>query len=147
MTTLQQLSLLDLQLAPAHNDTETSILAAVAAIPNITPQKRRILAYLDECGERGSTQDQCSIALILPINTCNPRFNEMADDHWIEPTLDTRKTRYGRLARVYVISEKGREALAVARGDDDANGEGHPVDRHLEAGAGDGQAPAGRELE
>jgi len=118
-----QPSLLEAQIMPAHNGTVTSVAAAAQAIPNVGPQKRRILAYLNEQGDYGSTQNQASRALNIPENTVHPRFNEMADDHWIEPTTGVRNTQYGKAARVYVITSKGREVLEASEG----NGDGHPV--------------------
>jgi DNA-binding MarR family transcriptional regulator len=109
MTAVYQPSLLEAQLMPAHNGTDTSIAAAVAAIPRVTPQKLRILAYLETQPE-GAIQEWIADALNMPVSTVNPRINEMADDHWVEP-LGTAKTKYGNRARVWSISDRGRAVL------------------------------------
>ena len=114
MTAVYQPSLYEAAVMPAHNGTATSAAAAAQAIPNVTPQKRIILEYLAGCGARGSTQDACVVATGLLINTCNPRFNAMADDHWIEPINETRLTRWKRRAVVYVITPRGLAALRDA---------------------------------
>lgn len=106
----EQLSLLDVALAPAHNGSVTSVAAAVAAIPKVGPQKRRILAYLAERPD-GEIQQRIADALGLPESTVNPRIREMADDHWVEPSVNVRNTKYGKAARVWEISDKGRAVL------------------------------------
>jgi DNA-binding MarR family transcriptional regulator len=109
VTAVYQPSLLDAQRMPASNDTPESIAAAVAAIPRVTPQKLRILAFL-ETQPDGAIQEKIADSLGMPQSTVNPRINEMADDHWVEPA-GVGKTKYGNSARAWVIGDRGREAL------------------------------------
>ena len=122
--TARQPSLLDAQLAPAHNGTPTSVAAAVAATPKVSPQKRAILDLFEErwgnelWAERLNhfgdwTQDEASIELGLPRSTICARFNELERDGLIKKTEETRRTRYGRSAAVYVLAG-AQDGLASA---------------------------------
>lgn len=107
---LDLFSMAEKQQAPPNNGTPTSALAAVQAIPNVGPQKRRILAYLAERPD-GEIQQRIADALHLPESTVNPRIHEMADDHLVEPSVNVGYTKYGKAARIWEISAKGREVL------------------------------------
>ena len=126
MTAVYQPSLLEHAIMPAHNSTPTSVAAAAAAIKKVSAQKRRILAYLANeanADPKYRIQERIALALMIPLSTVNPRVNEMADDHWVEPTTETRPTTFKKAARVYQITSKGREVLEASEG----NGDGHPV--------------------
>lgn len=102
---MNQISLFDAQVSGPHNGQPTSVAAAVAAAPRITPQKRRILSYFEfPYPERhGMTQDECSEALNLPRSTACARFRELELEGYITKTNRTRPTRYGREAVVYEL--------------------------------------------
>lgn len=98
------------QVSGPHNGTETSVMAAVAAAPKISPQKRLLLQWLahdhysydlHEWVE-GWTQDEISQRLSFPRSTVCARFNELERDGLIKKTTATRPSRYGRECAVYV---------------------------------------------
>jgi hypothetical protein len=89
------------QVSGPHNGTQTSVDAAIAAVPLISPQKQRILRLLER-HEEGLTQDEASIVMYLPRSTICARFNELERDKLIVKTQATRPTQYGKQAAVYV---------------------------------------------
>jgi DNA-binding MarR family transcriptional regulator len=115
MTAVYQPSLYEAQVMPAHNGTPTSAAAAAQALPSVTPQTLQVLALLAKRGAYGATQDEAAVELGIERSSLCARFNAAADSkqHWIEPTINTRRTRFGRAAVVYVITAAGRERLAT----------------------------------
>lgn len=114
----EQLTLYDAQVIGApHNGTSTSIAAAVAAGPKVSPQKRRILDVMGNAFDGkgfvhmgGWSQDELSFWLELPRSTICARFNELEREGLIKKTDATRPTRYGRQAAVYVLASSASES-------------------------------------
>jgi hypothetical protein len=108
------------QTALPHNGTPTSALAALKGRDKARGDRLRILAFLVERGERGATCWEVEEGLNIMHQTASARISGMADDHWIEPLNEVRRTGTGSSARVWVISAHGREALSAGQNNDPA---------------------------
>jgi hypothetical protein len=84
----------------------------------------RVLQYVRECGQRGSTCDEAEVALGLTHQTCSARFTELSRhpvhggkiriSAWRRHMDDQvvrikRATRSGRMAYVYIAVEDEHE--------------------------------------
>ncbi len=84
--------------------TQATSRDALASIQDKLPYtRRRVLAYIRECGAHGATCDEVEIALEPPIShqTCSARFTELRNAGQIIATEHRRKTRSGRGACVH----------------------------------------------
>jgi hypothetical protein len=81
-------------------DSETSVDAGIANMPNRAGQRERVLAYLSE---HPSTDEQVQDALGLDPNTQRPRRVELAQAGLIKK-VGVRKTRAGRQAAVWGVA-------------------------------------------
>jgi len=87
---------------PPHNGTPTSI-AAAESVRNVVTGRR--LAVLDALRTHGPmTQEQVGEVLGWPIQSVNPRVNELARMGLIRDTGKRRATRSGRNAAVWEVT-------------------------------------------
>jgi DNA-binding MarR family transcriptional regulator len=84
-----------------HNGTDTSVSAAKAATPAMTGNRARVLSYIIRYGP--ITQDQLADRMNMPIQSVNPRVNELARMNLIRDTGERRPTRSGKRAAVWEV--------------------------------------------
>ena len=89
---------------PAQHHSPTSVTAAEAIKPSAQGDRVRLLAYFAQCGGHGATDEQCQQALEMNPSTQRPRRVELANKKLIHKSGETRPTRSGRQAAVWVIS-------------------------------------------
>jgi hypothetical protein len=93
------------------NASRATRAAAHASIKPITGLLgMKVLKFIYEEGRGGSTSDQAETALAMTHQTVSARFNELRNKGLLEESGEMRKTRSGRKAAVYVVTEKGRLA-------------------------------------
>lgn len=99
--------------------SETSRLAAIAIYPKSGTQRHHVLDLIASV-EGGHTCDEVALILGLPPQSSSARFNELAHPHdqdgadappLIAEKGQQRRTRWGRMAEVYVVTTAGRDAL------------------------------------
>lgn len=100
------------ELATVTGSQETSRLASFAALPRSGTQRRTVLAFIAQQRTRGCTDEEAQEALAMTGNTYRPRRGELARGGWIV-RAGRRLTRDGNDADVWVLSEAGRERLAL----------------------------------
>lgn len=74
-------------------------------------QRARVLDYIASRGRNGATSDEAEAALSLTHQACSARFTEAKRDGQIVPADLRRRTRSGRMARVYVIPDRPAPAV------------------------------------
>lgn len=82
-----------------HNRTRTSIAAADSVRTSSGTRRSVVLAALRSWGPM--TQDAIALALGWPIQSVNPRINELAKAGVIRDTGEVRRTQAGRNAVVW----------------------------------------------
>lgn len=88
-----------------HNGTRTSVIAAESITRNYTEQLRAdILAFLRRRPALGATADEIEMLMEIPGNTLRPRLVEMRRRSLIRDSGQTRRTRTGRPAAVWVVA-------------------------------------------
>lgn len=95
----------------AHKGVETSEEAARSMRKCSGPMQMRIARYLGGRGHKGATYDEIVETLQLEKPTVAGRLNDLSGEGFIY-WHGTRHTRSGRPARVYRLSDKGRELIA-----------------------------------
>ena len=86
-----------------HNGTDTSVSAAKAATPAMTAKRAEVLSYIIRYGPL--TQEQLAAKLEWPIQSINPRVNELARMGAIRDTGERRPTRSGKRAAVWEVCQ------------------------------------------
>ncbi len=91
-----------------HRGQPTSI--AAHKIGDKANDRRLILNLVRQHGAKGLTLDEASLILNRPCNQISGRFSELKRDGQIMPAPQTRQTRTGSPARVYISApiEGGR---------------------------------------
>lgn len=79
-------------------------------------QKARVLDYIASRGRNGATSDEAEAYLKLTHQACSARFTEAKRDGQIVPSSLRRRTRSGRMARVYVIPDRPAPVVRPAPG-------------------------------
>ncbi len=106
-------------IAPANGGQPTTLEGALATIRNITEQHHRIYNYILE--NEGATDDELEVALDIPHRTVSARRRELVIKSLLKDSLDTRLTRKGRKAIVWVVgmnvTKLGREEPKVVAPD------------------------------
>jgi Fic family protein len=74
--------------------------AARAALGRSGSQRRKIYELV-KAHPNGLTADEIQALTGFPVNSVNPRVNELANDGWLIDTGKRRNTRYDRLATVW----------------------------------------------
>jgi DNA-binding MarR family transcriptional regulator len=85
-----------------HNGTDTSVSAAKAATPAMTARRATVLRAIIQHGP--ATQEQIADRLAWPIQSVNPRVNELARMNLIRDTGERRPTRSGKRAAVWEVT-------------------------------------------
>lgn len=91
-------------LPPFQAHSETSRAAAVEIKPDASSLRRKVLAYLEERGKWGATDEEMQRGLDMPPNTQRPRRVELVTAGSVEDSGRQRKTLSGRNAVVWVAS-------------------------------------------
>lgn len=86
-----------------HNGTDTSVSAAKAATPAMTARRATVLRAIIQHGP--ATQEQIADRLAWPIQSVNPRVNELARLNLIRDTGERRPTRSGKRAAVWEVCQ------------------------------------------
>lgn len=90
----------------------TSRKAAVGIYFKSGTQRHRLLVEVEKAGTAGLTCDQAEAITGLPHQSASPRWNELWHEFaMIHETPRERLTRAGAKASVFVLTERGREAL------------------------------------
>lgn len=85
-----------------HNGTDTSRGAAKAATPAMTAKRAAVLGAV--IGYGPMTQEEVATFLAWPIQSVNPRVNELARLGLIRDTGERRPTRSGKRAAVWEVT-------------------------------------------
>ena len=85
-----------------HNGTDTSRGAAKAATPAMKDRQREIVDTLTLYGPL--TQEAIATAVSRPIQSINPRVNELARMGLIRDTGERRPTKSGKRAAVWEVA-------------------------------------------
>lgn len=106
--------------APSVPGSATSEAAAAAIEPVAGTLRAKVLDAIRASREIGMTDEEIGVALGMPGNTVRPRRRELENAGSIVPSIDTRPTRSGRRAVVWVAAEfsarePGRTARAAGR--------------------------------
>lgn len=115
--------LVGLPLLAPENGTATSAAAAKAVSGKAEIDRRRVLAYLVECGPVGATREEIAHALGMDGDTVRPRVWELRDkpEVWArfgeeKPLVielgEERLTRHGNRASVVTVTPAGYRANA-----------------------------------
>jgi hypothetical protein len=92
--------------APYQHHSETSREAAELIEPDADTLRGRVLAYIRERGAHGATDEEIQDALHMNPSTERPRRIELWNAEWVLKTSDTRLTRSGRKATVWIAAEE-----------------------------------------
>ena len=91
---------------PPHQQTDTSLDAALAVEPLVNGLQVGVLSYFRQCGERGSTDDEMLVTFhALHPNTLAPRRRELVLKGFLEASAERRVTRWGKKAIVWKVVE------------------------------------------
>lgn len=99
---------------PPHvRGSDTSFAAAMQQLPKAATARAKVVKFIESRGDVGATCDECEIILRMPHTTCSARIREAVLDNQLMDSTRRRKTRWGALARVYVLapSEKQLDLL------------------------------------
>lgn len=88
--------------APYQRHSETSREAAEAIEPDLAGLRGRVLAFIRQCGDKGATDDEQQVALAMNPSTQRPRRIELWRKDLVRRTQETRPTRSGRKASVWI---------------------------------------------
>jgi len=85
-----------------HNHTDTSMAAAIKALPKVGTDRRRILDSLDKYGP--ATNDQLADRLDMIVQTVSARMNYLWNFGLTRDSGKRRPTRTGSMAKVWELS-------------------------------------------
>ena len=91
-------TLFDVQ--PPHNRSETSIAAAESIQESAENLRWRVLNFIRQRGNHGSTRQEIAGALQMSTDTVNPRVWELLKAGSVREQNYTRETLSGRAAKV-----------------------------------------------
>lgn len=94
-----------------RNARPTSIKAAQAVLGRTGSQRVRILQQIVSRGQDGAIDDEVAQVLDMMPPRVASRRAELASGGWIETNGKERKTRMGQDAAVWVVTQKGLDAL------------------------------------
>jgi predicted transcriptional regulator len=86
-----------------HRRSDTSMLADKRV--NKNRDRELIYNYVKSSGAYGLTLDEMSIVLDRPCNCISGRFSELKRAGRIIASAETRRTRTGSVAHVYVVAQ------------------------------------------
>lgn len=103
---------------PPHEDSQdTSAIAAVLAMPNVSKLQRKVLAHIAARKWHGATDDELEVALKLSHQTVSARRRELVMKGLLRNSGRTRRTRRDRLAVVWELGlelvEQGKDTPAL----------------------------------
>lgn len=87
---------------PPYSEPTTSRDAALSMIPSAETLRMAVLAYIDEQGPAGATDEEIQLALSMEGNTERPRRRELVQAGVVADSGARRKTSTGRAAKVWV---------------------------------------------
>lgn len=90
---------------PYQKHSATSAAAAREARPNAGTLRAIVLGELERRGPRGATDDELQDALGMNPSTQRPRRVELVERGLVRDSGDTRKTKSGRSATVWVATK------------------------------------------
>jgi hypothetical protein len=103
--------------SPPHELQDTSALAAIQAMPNISRQQRRVYLYIRNVGP--ATDDELEVALHISHQAVSARRRELVLKGLLRNSGKRRRTRRNRLATVWEVGleltsgDKGTPAVVV----------------------------------
>lgn len=103
--TPRQFDLLNTGSPPYQPDSETSREAAEAIIPKVGTLRHQVYTFIESQGTSGATDDEIQLGLGMNGNTVRPRRGELAQKRLIVLSGEKRKTKSGRNAVVWVVSD------------------------------------------
>ena len=89
---------------PAVHGSATSEAAAESIEPKAATLRRKVLDYLRAAGDLGATDEQMQTDLAMPANTQRPRRDELVTGRLVRDSGNTRPTKSGRSAVVWVAT-------------------------------------------
>ena len=97
---------------PPSNGVPTSNAAAASVKPDTNRQRAMMLWVFKKYALSGRTDDELNILLVptLSPDAIRPRRGELVDAGKVRDSGTTRKTRRGKQAIVWIITEKGMNA-------------------------------------
>jgi hypothetical protein len=95
--------------APYQRHSDTSREAAEAIEPSAESYRGQVLAEIRGRGLRGATDDEIQVALGMNPSTERPRRVELWRASLVMPTRETRPTRSGRPATVWIDAKLWRK--------------------------------------
>ncbi len=95
---------------PFQRHSGTSIAAAGEMEECTTTLRGQIYRYLARCLSNGATDDEIQVALNMNPSTQRPRRIELWDRGLVRDSGQRRKTRAGRNAAVWVVTQKAIES-------------------------------------
>jgi hypothetical protein len=84
--------------------------------PSAATQRDLVYGFISDRGAHGATDDEVQVGLNLPGNTQCPRRLELAEAGRIMPNGETRPTRKGRRAAVWVAAPAASPLAAAMLG-------------------------------
>lgn len=89
---------------PYQAHSETSRRAAERIAPLAHTMRGQVLSYLKACGADGATDEEMQLRMPMPANTQRPRRIELVADGFVQSNGQTRATRSGDHALVWVAA-------------------------------------------
>lgn len=88
---------------PPSEPVDTSMMAALEALPNVGKQHRAVLHILHRRGSNGATDDELEVALQLSHQAVSARRRELVLKGLVRDSGRRRATRRGRQATVWEV--------------------------------------------
>jgi predicted transcriptional regulator len=87
-----------------YSDQETSQAAAEAKSGSVQRERQRVLHAVYDQGQNGATCDEVEVLLGLSHQTASARLNDLERMNRVHRPGETRTTRRGRQAKVYIAT-------------------------------------------
>lgn len=97
----------------SHRDVETSQIAAASMRKCSGPMQMRIARYIGARGPAGANYDEVVATLKIEKPTAAGRLNDLSEAGFIE-ARGKRKTRSGRPAKIYFLTDAGKQLIGSA---------------------------------
>jgi hypothetical protein len=85
---------------------DTSLEAFDSVKDKIGKRHHAIMSYVDACGAYGSTLDEICVGCDMLVQTASARVRELVQGLELKDSGQRRKTRHGKMARVYLRKPK-----------------------------------------
>lgn len=103
---LRQTNFLDgYHVAPPHNRTDTSEVAAEQAAPKVSARMQTVLSLLKTRGPGGLTIDELSMITGLLVQSVCPVVNSLVKLGQVKDSGERRPTRSGSPAKVWIVAD------------------------------------------